>query len=316
MPKPMHVYALFSSKDDAVSAYHDLQARGCPGEHCSVLLHEGLLEEGDLGPVESASHEGAWKGALVGGTAGAVITGLVAGAGGLLGIGFLTGLAVGGGLMAIYGAVFGGIAGADEPERHVQALGRALEEGEILIAAKIDDPELAGTCQEILSAHGGRSIEAAAADRPAPPLSSAEQADLQAALDDEYRAVATYSQVIADLGDVPPFSDIVESERRHADAVARLLQRHGVPVPENTWPGRVPRYASLHEACEAAVATELENGALYERLLAGTRRPDVLAVYRHLQDASQQRHLPAFRRCAERGGADAEGRRRWRGGRG
>jgi rubrerythrin len=299
MSRSKHVYAMFTSKDDAVAAYRELQAGGCPAEHCSMILHEGKLAESDLGPVESASHEGVWKGAAVGGAAGALITGLVAASGGLLGVGFLTGLAVGGGLMAIYGAIFGGIAGSDDAARHVRALERALEEGEVLFAAKIDDPERAGTCQEILNAHGGRSIEVAAADRPAPPLSPSEQADLLAALDDEYRETATYSQVLADFGDVRPFASIVESERRHADAVARLLQRHGVPVPENTWPDRVPRYGSLQEACEAAVAAEIENGALYERLLAGTTRPDLLGVYRHLQEASQQRHLPALRQCAE-----------------
>lgn len=301
---PKHVYALFTNRSDAVAAYHEIEAQGCPGEHCSVLLHEGQLTEGDLGPVESAAHEGVWKGAAVAGATGAILTGLVAGSGGLLGVGFLTGLAVGGGIMAIYGAIFGGIAGSDDAESHVRALGRALEEGEILVAAKMDDPELAGTCQEVLIAHGGRSLEAAAAAHPSPPLSPTEQADLLAALDDEYKASATYAQVIADFGEARPFSNIVESERRHADAVAGLLQRHRVPVPSNTWPGRVPRYRSLREACEAAVAGEVENGALYERLLAGTNRPDILTVYRHLQEASQQRHLPAFRRCAER---EAEG---------
>lgn len=310
MSNPRHVYALFTSKSDAVAAYNELQAQGCLGEHCSVLLHEGQLTEGELGPVESAAHEGAWKGAAIAGAAGAVITGLVAGSGGLLGVGFLTGLAVGGGIMAIYGAIFGGIAASDDAERHVRALGRALEDGEILVAAKADDPELAGTCQEVLNAHGGRSIEAAAAARPAPSLSPAEQADLLAALDDEYRAHATYSQVVADFGAVGPFAHIADSEQRHADAVARLLQRHGVPVPANSWPGRVPRYGSVREACEAAVAAELANGALYERLLAGTTRPDLLAVYRHLQEASQQRHLPALRRCVEREAGDAGGPRR------
>ena len=151
-----------------------------------------------------------------------------------------------------------------------------------------------------------------------PPLSPTERADLLAALDEEYRAFATYVQVIADFGDVRPFANIVESERRHADAVAGLLQHHGVSVPSNTWPGRVPRYGSVREACEAAVVAEIENGALYERLLAGTARPDILSVYRNLQEASQQRHLPAFRRCVEReakrpGGGPPHGARRRRG---
>ncbi len=146
--------------------------------------------------------------------------------------------------------------------------------------------------------------------KPSTELSDAEQADLVAALDDEYMARATYAQVIADFGAVRPFVNIVDAEGRHAEALLDLFHRYGMPVPADTWSGRVPRYASLREACEAAVAAEIENGDMYDRLVAGTDRPDILAVYRNLQAASQERHLPAFRRCAGRGGnetADATG---------
>jgi hypothetical protein len=49
------------------------------------------------------------------------------------------------------------------------------------------------------------------------------------------------------------------------------------------------------------VAAEIANGEMYERLLGATQRTDILAVLRNLQQASQQRHLPAFQRCAQRG---------------
>jgi hypothetical protein len=137
--------------------------------------------------------------------------------------------------------------------------------------------------------------------KPSNGLSDTEQADLVAALDDEYMARATYAQVIADFGAVRPFVNIVEAERRHAEALLGLFHRYGVPVPVDTWPGRVPRHASIREACEAAVAAEIDNGEMYDRLIAGTDRADILAVYRNLQAASQERHLPAFRRCADRG---------------
>jgi len=133
-------------------------------------------------------------------------------------------------------------------------------------------------------------------------LSETEVADLIAALDDEYMARATYAQVIEDLGAVRPFVNIVEAEGRHAEALISLFRAYDVPVPLDTWPQRVPRYASLREACEAAVAAEIDNGEMYDRLLSGTDRADILAVYRNLQAASQERHLPAFRRCADRGG--------------
>jgi hypothetical protein len=141
-------------------------------------------------------------------------------------------------------------------------------------------------------------------------LAETEIRALNEALEDEYRAWATYDQVVADFGEVPPFSNIREAEARHIGALSVLFARYGLPMPENPWPGRVERYASLQAACEAGVAAEIENGALYERLLASTERQDILAVFRKLQEASQERHLPAFQRCAGRGAGGGGGRRR------
>lgn len=143
------------------------------------------------------------------------------------------------------------------------------------------------------------------------------------ALDDEYHSWATYDQVIADFGESPPFSNIREAEGRHIQALLRLFENYGLAIPENPWPGKVTRYASRQEACEAAVAAEIANGEMYERLLEATQRPDMLTVLRNLQEASQQRHLSAFQRCVEQatdGGRDLGGRglggRRHRGGMG
>jgi rubrerythrin len=123
---------------------------------------------------------------------------------------------------------------------------------------------------------------------------------VEEALDDEHRAHATYSQVLADFGDVLPFANIIEAEARHIDALTRVMQRHQVPVPSNPWTGKVPRFASVAEACAAGVKAEIDNGTLYDRLMATTRRPDILDVFRSLKEASQQHHLPAFHRCVER----------------
>jgi hypothetical protein len=157
-------------------------------------------------------------------------------------------------------------------------------------------------------------------------LTDEEAADLFAALDDEYRAHAIYTQVLADFGgDVLPFANIVESEARHIDALLGLFRRYGLDVPATPWPGKVTRYESVVDACRAGVDAEIDNAAMYDRFLAGTTRPDVLAVYRNLQQASQQNHLPAFRRGAQRQGQRRRGQepgggsgrgRRWRGGRG
>ena len=131
-------------------------------------------------------------------------------------------------------------------------------------------------------------------------LNRAEIEALHAALDDEYHAWATYDQVIADFGEVRPFSNIRQAEGRHIDALLRLFEQYDVPIPANDWPGKVTRYASLLEACEAGVEAEISNGALYERLMAASQRLDVLTVFGNLMEASQERHLQAFQRCAQR----------------
>jgi hypothetical protein len=131
-------------------------------------------------------------------------------------------------------------------------------------------------------------------------LNEIESTALHEALDDEYHAWATYDQVLRDFGIVRPFSNIRDAEARHIEALLYLFEQFGLAPPPNPWPGKVERYPSLRDACTAAVEAEIANAALYERLLASTDRSDILRVFRNLRDASQQRHLPAFRRCVER----------------
>jgi hypothetical protein len=133
-------------------------------------------------------------------------------------------------------------------------------------------------------------------------LGEAEIRALSMALDDEYRALATYDQVLRDFGPVRPFVNIREAEARHAAALINLFERYGLAVPPNPWLGKAPRYRTVREACEAGVRGEIDNAELYERLKTATVRPDILAVFGLLEDASREHHLPAFRRCAERAG--------------
>jgi hypothetical protein len=134
-----------------------------------------------------------------------------------------------------------------------------------------------------------------------PRLTQTEIDALKEALDDEYKAWTTYDQVIHDFGPERPFINIRESEARHIEALRGLFARYGVTLPKKPWPGRVPRFASTREACRAGVAAEIESAELYDRLMRSTEREDILAVFDHLRRASQERHLPAFRRGASRG---------------
>ena len=147
-------------------------------------------------------------------------------------------------------------------------------------------------------------------------LTEAEIHALNEALEDEYLAWATYDQVIADFGEVRPFSNIREAEARHIEALCTLFEHYGLAIPENPWPGKVARYASLQAACEAGVSAEIANGEMYGRLLGSSQRADIVMVLRNLQEASQQRHLPAFQRCAQRSAGGGSGAGRHRGGRG
>ena len=119
------------------------------------------------------------------------------------------------------------------------------------------------------------------------------------ALDDERKAEGTYAAVIEKFGAVRPFSNIIEAEQRHAAALERQLRRLGLTVPPNPWMGKITAPATLAQACESAVQGELENIALYDRLIPMIDDPSARQVMENLQAASRERHLPAFRRCLE-----------------
>ena len=138
---------------------------------------------------------------------------------------------------------------------------------------------------------------------PAPlpnPLPDGTREALLEALADGRKAEATYAGVLARFGPVEPFLSVVEAERRDQAALLELLRAHTIEVPETplkTEPPRIPA-ATLPEACAEGVKLEEASIALYERLLSKVREPDVREVFRRIQTASRDHHLPAFRRCA------------------
>ena len=133
-----------------------------------------------------------------------------------------------------------------------------------------------------------------------PDVSVSLEAILSDALDDEYKAEATYAAVLARLGPVRPFISIVEAERRHADALLRQCARLGFVPQPNRWAGKVHAPATLADACREAIAAEVDNIALYDRLLPKVADSETQDVLSRLQAASRDRHLPAFRRCLDR----------------
>lgn len=131
------------------------------------------------------------------------------------------------------------------------------------------------------------------------PLTPTEINALLLALNDEYHAWAVYNQVIADFGDVRPFTSIMQSEASHIKSLTTLLTTYQVPFPTtNPWVGQIPSFASTSAACAAGADAEIVNADLYTQLFASTQRADILQVYQQLQAASLNNHLPAFQRCA------------------
>jgi len=129
-------------------------------------------------------------------------------------------------------------------------------------------------------------------------LSEAEVEAVMVALNDEYKAWSLYDEVISELSAARPFVNIQRAEENHIAALVDLLERYGIDVPPNEWPGDVPSFDSIGEACAAGVEAEIENADLYDGLLKTVDNPEVIRIFTALQQASLTKHLPAFDRCA------------------
>ena len=139
---------------------------------------------------------------------------------------------------------------------------------------------------------------------PTPPVTARLMEMLELSIRDEYRARYTYWGVVTDFGDRTPFSNIVEAEAQHIDAVSRLFASRGLDVPPSEYTlDNVPRFSTFTEACQAGVAGETRNWQMYSGFLtelqeAGTLPQDVQTVFTSLMEASRDKHLPAFEKCA------------------
>jgi len=124
---------------------------------------------------------------------------------------------------------------------------------------------------------------------------------LDEAIQDEFKARGTYALVIERFGMVRPFAMIIRAEDQHINALKAIYDRYGLEVPEAA-PLDMEVSDSLAEMCEVGVEAEIANAALYrDRLLPKVHdHEDIVFVFTNLMLASEERHLPAFRRCAGR----------------
>jgi len=134
---------------------------------------------------------------------------------------------------------------------------------------------------------------------PAGELSEEVISALDEAINDEYKALATYEAVIDKFGSSRPFSMIKGAEEQHIASLKAIYDKYGIEVPVNEWSDKVTVPASLQEACQVGVDAEIANASLYrDRLIpAVTEYEDIMLVFENLMNASEQKHLPAFEKC-------------------
>jgi len=140
------------------------------------------------------------------------------------------------------------------------------------------------------------SLTAGGFTKPADPGEPLKHA-LDRALDDERLAIATYEAVLSEFGPRRPFSNVIHAERRHEAMLLAQYDRLGLKPPANAYAGQelwVPE--TFAEACDACVVAEIRNVAIYDDLLSAVEDEQVREVFESLRWASQERHLPAFRR--------------------
>lgn len=134
---------------------------------------------------------------------------------------------------------------------------------------------------------------------PAGELTETVKNTLTKALDDEYKAQATYEAVINKIGSVRPFIMIIRAEEQHISSLKSLFDKYGMLIPQNPYTGKVTSPATLTEACKAGVSAETSNASLYkDTLLPNVKNyEDITLVFTNLMNASQQKHLVAFQKC-------------------
>lgn len=136
---------------------------------------------------------------------------------------------------------------------------------------------------------------------PVGTLTDEQVGALQSALDDEYKAYATYDAVIKKLGNVRPFIMIIRAEEQHISSLKALFDKYGLNIPENSYLGSVTFDGTLSDACTTGVEAEIANGMLYQEDLLDKVKgfEDIAMVFTNLMNASNTKHLPAFERCVE-----------------
>lgn len=134
-------------------------------------------------------------------------------------------------------------------------------------------------------------------------LSTGGKDALLRAISDQRNVSRFYAAVVERHGEVRPFAGVLAAEQRQERELLALCERYGVEAPAVDADAEVAVPDSVAEACQAAAAAERESAGILDELLASVEEPAVRETLARLRTAAAARHLPAFERCAEYGGA-------------
>lgn len=135
----------------------------------------------------------------------------------------------------------------------------------------------------------------AAAATASGTLTPAQTEMLVAAIQDEYKARAEYDALIGAFGEARPFTNIINAEANHIDALEQLFEAYGIAVPEDNGAQSAVVPDTLAEALKAGINAEINNIAMYEGFLKQDLPEAVKTVFQSLQAASEN-HQAAFER--------------------
>ena len=118
---------------------------------------------------------------------------------------------------------------------------------------------------------------------------------LQRAFDHEVKAFETYRAVVEKLGAASPFTQIIQAEQTHQEALIAVAEAHNSTLTRTVLENiSIPN--TLRECCELGVASEIQTIQLYTELLLHVKEnAEVQDLFYRLQAASYNNHLPAFR---------------------
>lgn len=107
------------------------------------------------------------------------------------------------------------------------------------------------------------------------------------ALQDEYLAREEYDIAIKTLGEVKPFSSIINSEVAHINWLKNLFTKYNFEIPEDLSKNYLHEPEDMKAALELGVEAEIENIDMYEKFLSENLPEDISTVFKKLRDASK-----------------------------